>query len=143
MGWLSFKMLNKCQFAKESQYRLHKFLLYVANLRPKITSITLWLERSNWLDLKKYNDLHQLWWPKNVNINSCEKFVDFRLFSKYLAEPFLRSLRSKYVQDQNLKIQPQTYFDLNDLKKDYAKYFENSLKSLHFSRQLLWRINHF
>ena len=49
-------MLNKCQFAKESQYRLHKCLLYVANLKPKSTSITLnWLERPSWLDLKKCN----------------------------------------------------------------------------------------
>ena len=56
MGWLSFKMLNKCQFAKESQYRLHKCLLYVANLKTKSTSITLnWLERPSWLDLKKCN----------------------------------------------------------------------------------------
>ena len=34
-------MLNKCQFVKESQYRHHKCLMYVENLKPKSMSIKL------------------------------------------------------------------------------------------------------
>ena len=38
---------------------------------------------------------------------------------------------------QNLKIQPPTSSDLNDLKNNSAKYFENSLKSLHIFQELI------
>ena len=36
MGWLSSKMLNKCQFAKESQYRLHKLSAYLEIKKKKL-----------------------------------------------------------------------------------------------------------
>ena len=35
---------------------------------------------------------------------------------------------------QNIKIQPQTSFDLNNFKEGPAKYFENSLKATYFSQ---------
>ena len=70
--WDFFKMLNKCQFVKESQYRLHKCLMYVENLKPKSMSIKL--------NTSYLTDSYIVF---TLKMESVSKFVDFLLFSKY------------------------------------------------------------
>ena len=63
-------------------------------------------------------------WKRQIN-KTLETFVIQRLAADFSDLP-------KKFWGRNLKIQPQTSFDLNNLKNGATKYFENSLKSMHF-----------
>ena len=47
---------------------------------------------------------------------------------------------SLFCPRKKMRSKSQTFFDLNDLKNDSAK-FEIGLKSMHFSKWLIWSIN--
>ena len=63
-------------------------------------------------------------WKRQIN-KTLETFVIQRLAADFSDLP-------KKIWGRNLKIQPQTSFDLNNLKNGATQYFENSLKSMHF-----------